>query len=192
MGAFKLGKMTFGSLFKQPETVKYPFETKPQPKGLKGHIRNEVEACILCGMCDKSCPTDSITVDKSSRIWEINAFSCIQCGYCVTVCPKKCLYMEPDYHPAATAINSDRFEIPEQQKVAKPKTEPKPEPKAEAKTAEPKAAEKEVEKPAVVSAKAPQADAAPETTALKDEQVEHLLSLMSEEASQKAAAALAQ
>ena len=36
MGAFKLGKMTFGSLFKKPETVLYPFEKKPQPEGLKG------------------------------------------------------------------------------------------------------------------------------------------------------------
>ena len=33
MGSFKLGGMTFGSLFKKPETVLYPFEQKPAPAG---------------------------------------------------------------------------------------------------------------------------------------------------------------
>ena len=114
MGVFKLGKMTFGSLFKKPETVKYPFETKPQPVGLKGHICVDVESCILCGMCARSCPTNSITVDKPAAFWEINRYSCIQCGYCVTVCPKKCLSMEPGYAPAATMKTPDRFEVPMQ------------------------------------------------------------------------------
>ena len=49
MGSFKLGGMTFGSLFKKPETVLYPFEQKPAPAGLKGHIENDASACILCG-----------------------------------------------------------------------------------------------------------------------------------------------
>ena len=37
MAFFNLGKMTFGSLFKKPETLKYPFEKKdayPQLKAL--------------------------------------------------------------------------------------------------------------------------------------------------------------
>ena len=33
MGSFKLGGMTFGSLFKKPETVLYPLETKTPPAG---------------------------------------------------------------------------------------------------------------------------------------------------------------
>ena len=101
MGVFKLGNMTFGSLFKKPETVKYPVERKPQPEGLKGHIAIDVDACILCGMCDRSCSTDCITVDKAARTWTIDRYQCVQCGYCITVCPKKCLSMEPNYAPAA-------------------------------------------------------------------------------------------
>ena len=67
MGSFKLGGMTFGSLFKKPETVLYPFEQKPAPAGLKGHIENDASACILCGICAKSCPADAIAAEKKGH-----------------------------------------------------------------------------------------------------------------------------
>lgn len=120
MGAFKLGKMTFGSLFKKPETVQYPFEKKPQPEGLKGHIVIDVDSCILCGMCDRNCSTNCISVNKSEHYWEINPYQCIQCGYCITVCPKKCLSMNPDYSAAAPEKVVSHFDVPGQQKAAKP------------------------------------------------------------------------
>ena len=41
MGSFKLGGMTFGSLFKKPETLLYPFEKKEPYTGQKGHIIND-------------------------------------------------------------------------------------------------------------------------------------------------------
>jgi len=116
MGVFKLGKMTFGSLFKKPETVKYPFETKPQPQGLKGHIVLDADNCILCGMCEKSCPTDCITVDKESRTWNIIPFQCIQCGYCTQVCPKKCLAMDPNYWAASVSKTANSVLVPDQKK----------------------------------------------------------------------------
>ena len=116
MGVFKLGKMTFGSLFKKPETVKYPFETKPQPQGLKGHIVLDADNCILCGMCEKSCPTDCITVNKENRIWNIIPFQCIQCGYCTQVCPKKCLAMDPNYWAASVSKSTNSIPVPDQKK----------------------------------------------------------------------------
>lgn len=135
MGAFKLGNMTFGSLFKKPETTLYPIEKKLQPAGLKGHIVIDVSTCILCGMCDRSCPTDCIAVDKTEGSWTIDRFACIQCGYCVSVCPKKCLMMHPDYSPASTVHASEKFMVPKQEKPAK-KDEPKPQAKIES-SAEP-------------------------------------------------------
>ena len=116
--------MTFGSLFKKPETILYPVQKKEQPIGLKGSISITVEDCILCGMCDRSCPTDCLTVDKQARTWSINRYQCIQCGYCVTVCPKNCLSMDPDYAPAAIEVVHDSFEIPE---TSEPKNAEKPE-----------------------------------------------------------------
>lgn len=144
MGAFKLGKMTFGSLFKKPETVRYPLEKKPQPEGLKGQISIDVQDCILCGLCDRSCPTDCIVVDKQKGSWAINRYQCIQCGYCVTVCPKDCLSMDPDYAPTGTDIAVDTFEVHGSDKpVTKnsPDAENAPEPRSDAKVLEDSAKE---------------------------------------------------
>ena len=96
----------------------YPVQTKPQPAGLKGHIELDPATCILCGMCDRSCATNCITVSKADRYWEIDRFQCVQCGYCITVCPKKCLSMNPNYAPASTERKPDRIEVPEQADVA--------------------------------------------------------------------------
>ena len=109
MGSFKLGKMTLGGLFKKPETLMYPVETKTPPAGLKGHVVNDVDRCILCGICQK---------DKPARTWTIDRFRCVQCGSCVRECPKDCLTMEPTYTPPATSKHVDSFEVPETKKTA--------------------------------------------------------------------------
>lgn len=113
MGSFKLGGMTFGSLFKKPETTLYPFEKKPAPKGLKGHIHNEVENCILCSLCAKTCPCHTITVDKKNRKWAIDPFMCVQCGSCVRACPKGCLHMLPTYTAVSASQFCNVFEVPD-------------------------------------------------------------------------------
>ena len=69
-------------------------------------------------MCERSCATDCITVDKAERYWEIDRFQCVQCGYCITVCPKKCLSMDPNYAPASTERKPDRVDVPDQDKPA--------------------------------------------------------------------------
>ena len=163
MGVFKLGKMTFGSMFKKPETVLYPIVTKPQPAGLKGHIALDVDACILCGMCERSCATDCIKVDKQDRTWSIDRLQCIQCGYCITVCPKKCLHMDPNYAPATTVHEVDSIVVPEQGKPAK-----KEEPVKAVEEAEPVVAE----------------------TPTVDAQVEALIAIMDPEKAEKVKAAL--
>ena len=116
MGAFKLGKMTISGLFKQPETVQYPVQTKTPPTGLKGHVTNDVTQCILCGICQKRCPCGAIEVSNPNRTWSINRFRCVQCGSCVRECPKSCLIMEPTYAPCSTAKHVDVFEVPEHHK----------------------------------------------------------------------------
>lgn len=123
MGGFKLGGMTFGSLFKKPETTLYPFQTKAQPAGLKGHVVISEQDCILCGICQKTCPCAAIAVDKKARTWSINSYQCVQCSMCVRACPKGCLHMDPAFPKAAAAMNTTLVEVPEQ---------PKPEKKAKA------------------------------------------------------------
>ncbi len=118
MSEFGLGRMTFGSIFKKPETVLYPFEKKPAPAGLKGHIVIDVNQCILCGICQRTCPCDAITVDKPNRSWEINRFQCVQCGSCIRACPKKCLSMDPAYTSPAPHMHTDSFSVPDPKKEA--------------------------------------------------------------------------
>lgn len=123
MGVFNLGKMTFTSLFKEPETTRYPAQKKTPPEGLKGHISNDVDTCILCGICSKRCPADAIAVDKAARTWTIDPFLCVQCGSCVRECPKHCLSMEPSYTPPATEKSVKVFDVPEHPKPERPKRE---------------------------------------------------------------------
>jgi formate hydrogenlyase subunit 6/NADH:ubiquinone oxidoreductase subunit I len=119
MGSFKLGSMTFKSLFQKPETLLYPLETKPAPAGLKGHIENDVDVCILCGMCQKCCPADAITVEKKERTWGIDPFRCVQCGSCVRACPKHCLSMLPTYTAVAPGKSCRVYEVPDHKAAQK-------------------------------------------------------------------------
>ena len=114
MGSFKLGKMTMRSLFGKPETVQYPFETKPQPEGLKGSVQVDMVTCIGCGICARVCPAGSIEVDKTAGLWSIDRFDCVQCGSCIRACPKDSLIMDPNYHKPTRTMARDTFFKPEE------------------------------------------------------------------------------
>ena len=102
MKAFGLGKMTLGSVFKRPQTVQYPFETKAVPEGRRGGVCCDIDTCIFCGICAKTCPASAITVIKDASTWEIDTLSCVQCEYCVRACPKSCLTMNTDLPSIST------------------------------------------------------------------------------------------
>lgn len=102
MGSFKLGTMTIKSVFSKPETILYPTIEKTAPEGLKGHIENDMALCILCGICERTCPAGALRVVKAENLWAIDNFACVQCGACTRACPKDCLTMEPSYFKPAT------------------------------------------------------------------------------------------
>lgn len=85
------------NLFSKPATTKYPAVPKEYPERTRGHVEIDIENCILCGMCMRSCPPRAIQVDRAGSKWSIERFDCIQCGYCVEKCPKKCLKIVPGY-----------------------------------------------------------------------------------------------
>lgn len=118
MGSFKLGGMTFGSLFKKPETCLYPAEKKEAPAGLRGHIVIDESKCILCGICQKACPTGAITVDRKGRIWAIEPFRCILCDSCVRACPKQALATSPELKEIATGKYDSVHTIPDPKAAA--------------------------------------------------------------------------
>lgn len=47
----------------------------------------DLNKCIGCKICERSCPTSAIKV-KETRKAEINKSLCLQCGNCRQVCPK--------------------------------------------------------------------------------------------------------
>ena len=92
------------NLVSKPKTRKVE---KEYPVGTRGHVENDMDVCVLCGLCSIKCPTHAITVDKVAKTWSIRPMSCIQCRCCVDNCPKKCLSM------------GLRFQEPGEEKVTK-------------------------------------------------------------------------
>lgn len=115
----KLSKMTLGSIFKKPETIQYPAQTRFVPEGLKGHVENNIVDCIFCGICEKRCPAGAISVNKADKTWSIDVFRCVQCGSCVRECPKTCLRMEPTYASIAVAKSIHTVGLPEESEEEK-------------------------------------------------------------------------
>lgn len=114
------------SLFKKPATLMYPVIPRVWEERTRGHIGIVEPDCILCGICQKKCPTNCITVDRNKRKWIIERMQCIQCGCCIEVCPKKCLTMEQAYTSPETYKVIHSFDIPA------PAPKEAPAPKAEA------------------------------------------------------------
>ena len=83
-------KTILRNLVSKPYTRK---AEKQYPEGTRGHVENDMDVCVLCGLCSIKCPTHAITVDKAAKTWSIRPMSCIQCRCCVDNCPKKCLSM---------------------------------------------------------------------------------------------------
>lgn len=92
-----LTKTVLRNLFSKPVTTSYPAVPREYPERTRGHIEIQIEDCILCGLCMRSCPPGAIQVNRGTGAWTINRFDCIQCGYCVEKCPKKCLSIVPGY-----------------------------------------------------------------------------------------------
>lgn len=111
--------ITFGYTFSKTVTLKYPDEEKWIPyerfRGLHTLNRNEEgkELCVGCELCQKSCPTECITVipmedktgkgiaDRVAYRWEIDLLRCMFCGLCEDACPTEALKLGREYELAS-------------------------------------------------------------------------------------------
>jgi formate hydrogenlyase subunit 6/NADH:ubiquinone oxidoreductase subunit I len=89
-------KNVIPNMFRKSATVLYPIEKREPPPGMRGLVTIRIEDCILCGVCQKKCPSGAISVDRANGVWSIARFDCIQCHNCVDTCQKKCLEMSPE------------------------------------------------------------------------------------------------
>lgn len=53
------------------------------------------ERCVLCGICEKHCPTGVVTVGskEASGTVEIDMTYCKGCGICADICPHQAIAM---------------------------------------------------------------------------------------------------
>ena len=101
MSLLTFAKTALGSMVKQPVTVCYPQEKLAAPERLRGHIVNDMDACICCGMCARRCPAGALAVDRKGGTWSIDPYACVVCGECIESCPKHCLSMDTARTPVA-------------------------------------------------------------------------------------------
>lgn len=90
-------KSVFKNLFRKPATLRYPYEKRPLTPGYRGRFELIPTECIMCTMCEKSCPADAIKIDKEAKKYKYDPLKCIGCGYCVERCPKDCIMLKPEY-----------------------------------------------------------------------------------------------
>ena len=98
------------NLFSKPATRLYPQQPNEYTDRTRGHVVNDIDNCIFCGMCERKCPTGAIKVDRNAKTWKINRFDCVQCACCVKNCPKKSLSMGRTYPEPADKKTEDTLQ----------------------------------------------------------------------------------
>jgi NADH-quinone oxidoreductase subunit I len=109
--------VTIKAFFRPVITVQYPRQLVDITPGFRGHTKlvgddenPEKTRCIVCGMCEKTCPSGAIrTVEgekkegekkKTLTTYILDFSACSQCGLCVEVCPTDALAFSADFNPA--------------------------------------------------------------------------------------------
>ncbi len=81
----------------RPYTSKYPFTPYDHFPGTRADVTFDGKLCILCGLCQRSCPADCIVIHKEQEQVEYLNTQCIRCGYCVRVCPTNAISQNEIY-----------------------------------------------------------------------------------------------
>ncbi|MFH0861843.1 MAG: 4Fe-4S dicluster domain-containing protein [Candidatus Altiarchaeota archaeon] len=119
MTHMQMAKNTIKALFSRPSTLMYPKKPAKKKDITRGRLENDIAKCVFCGMCQRICPADAITVERPNKSWEVDRYRCVVCGACVGVCPVKSLRMDTDYtKPSSTKELKDRLHYEPPQKTA--------------------------------------------------------------------------
>ena len=164
-------KLTAKYAFAPTITCHYPFETLPITPNFRGHtdlvidLDTASDKCIVCMMCQNTCPSQCITVNgekpegskkKVLTEYRLDFTKCSLCGNCVEVCPTNALEYSQEYQLAGYSRHDFHFDllgrlrdrVKTQGIVPKPKepaAEDSGEPEVKARKARPKAEEASAE-----------------------------------------------
>jgi NADH-quinone oxidoreductase subunit I len=104
--------VTFKALTQKKITYAYPDVPLEMPDRFRGIQYLDVDKCIVCNMCARTCPTDCITLtgkpnpdpEKKGKVletYDINFELCILCDLCTEVCPTEAIVMTNNFELAA-------------------------------------------------------------------------------------------
>lgn len=115
-GPAKMLSMVFGSQFKKPNTVLYPFVKPEVVDRFRAKLKFDQEKCIGCKICMRDCPSFAIEIFKVSETEKIfqavvRLDRCIYCGQCVDSCPKDALEQTKNFELAHFNRESLKVEI---------------------------------------------------------------------------------
>jgi len=99
--------LAWGKVFKNPVTVKDPFNDRPGAARYRGFHKNDIETCIGCGACEEICQNAAIdmvpvkgieTKDGDSGLRPMVDYGrCCWCALCVDVCSTNSLNLSNEY-----------------------------------------------------------------------------------------------
>ncbi len=107
-------------------TAHYPFETLNVSPNFRGHTDLVIDPdtagdrCIVCLMCQNTCPSQCITVvgekpegskKKVLTEYHLDFTKCSLCGNCVEVCPTSALEYSNEYQLAGFSRHDFHFEL---------------------------------------------------------------------------------
>ncbi len=81
----------------KPYTSNYPFTPFEHFPGTRADVTFDGKKCILCQLCQRSCPAECILIHKEETTIEYLNTQCIRCGYCVRVCPTNAISQNEVY-----------------------------------------------------------------------------------------------
>lgn len=118
--------ITFKYMVSPVVTLQYPRQTVPMAPRFRGHIdlvRDEEtggDKCIVCGMCQRACPSGCITVagekpegakKKVLTLYRLDFTKCSLCGLCVENCPTDAITFSKEYNLAGLSKDAYIFDL---------------------------------------------------------------------------------
>lgn len=118
--------ITIKAFFQPVVTLQYPRESVKMPPRFRGHIElvrdpeTGESKCIVCGMCQKNCPTGCISVagekpegskKKVLTKYNLNFTTCSLCGICVESCKPGAITFSKDYNLAGPSKKAYYFDL---------------------------------------------------------------------------------
>ena len=102
-------------LFSKSHTLKYPMQKMELNARYRGihkllkFVESENERCIGCGLCEKICVSNCISMKtslgedgrKKVESYSINLSRCVYCGFCADVCPELAIVCGQEYEVAS-------------------------------------------------------------------------------------------